>query len=474
MALVPTIGLEIHAELLTRSKVFCTCGASFGGETNTRTCPNCAGLPGSLPVLNRSAVEFIIRAGLITDCEIAGFTKWDRKNYFYPDLPKAYQISQMTRPVCVNGHVIINAGDNAKNIRINRIHLEEDAGKLVHDGAYSLADYNRCGVPLIELVTEPDFHEILEVTAFVEQIRLRYLYAGICDGRMEQGSLRCDVNISLAEDGAPLGTRTEIKNLNSTRNIARAIEYEIWRQTEVLRGGGAVIQETRSLTESGETAVLRSKEDADDYRYFPDPDIPPLVVTLEEIAQIKAGLPEMPHVRQEKYLGEYCLTKPETDILLSEKALSDFYDGVVSGGQTPRVAANYVLSELLYRLNLGEGDIGALPFTPADFSRLITLVESGQVNRANLKEILRQMLESGKKPDDICEENNYIIKEDLSLVSGTIAKIIAENPAPVAQYRAGEQKVFGFLMGLANKQLKESALPKAIKEELTKQLGARE
>ena len=276
MKLYPTIGLEIHAELLTNSKVFCTCSAEFGGEPNSRCCPVCSGLPGTLPVLNSKAVEYIIKAGYIMNCEILRFTKWDRKNYFYPDLPKAYQISQMPRPVCLGGHVDVTVDGEQKTMRINRIHLEEDAGKLVHDDIerVSLADYNRCGIPLIEIVTEPDFHSAAEVIAFFEKIRLMLQYAGVCDGKLEQGSMRCDVNISLAEkDSDKLGTRTEVKNLNSTKAIQRAIEYEIYRQTELIENGERVVQETLHFNDAtGETSSLRSKEDAHDYRYFPDPD----------------------------------------------------------------------------------------------------------------------------------------------------------------------------------------------------------
>ena len=284
-AYFPTMGLEIHAELLTKSKVFCTCSAEFGGTPNSRCCPVCSGLPGTLPVLNQKAVEYIIKAGYVMNCDISRFTKWDRKNYFYPDLPKAYQISQMPRPVCLSGTVNINVNGEDKVIRINRIHLEEDAGKLVHDDVnrISLADYNRCGVPLIEIVTEPDFHSADEVIAFIEKIKLLLQYAGICDCKMEQGSIRCDVNISIAPKGSTeLGTRTELKNLNSLKAIARAIEVEIERQEELLESGERVIQQTRRFNEQlGETTAMRSKEDAHDYRYFPDPDIPPIIFTEE-------------------------------------------------------------------------------------------------------------------------------------------------------------------------------------------------
>ncbi|MDR0821409.1 MAG: Asp-tRNA(Asn)/Glu-tRNA(Gln) amidotransferase subunit GatB [Oscillospiraceae bacterium] len=467
--LKPTIGLEIHAELLTQSKVFCTCPASFGGSENSRCCPVCSGLPGTLPVLNQKAVEFIIRAGMATECDISLFTKWDRKNYFYPDLPKAYQISQMPRPVCLNGKVRLKSG---KVIRINRIHLEEDAGKLTHEGGATLADYNRCGIPLIELVTEPDFASAEEVTEFVAEIRARYMYCGISDGKMEQGSLRVDVNISLADEHADtLGTRSEIKNLNSLRSIARAIEYETHRQGEILGKGGKVTQETLRFSDgTGETSSLRSKEDAHDYRYFPDPDIPPVLITEEEIAVIRGTMPEMPSSRYDRYVNKCGIPHKDAENIVADKHLSDFFDEAATLLDEPRKIANYLLSELLYRINLGEGTTDNLPFTPADFVRVIELVEGGKVSRSHLKDILREMLATGSKPDSICEQNNYLIKEDLSLVSDTIDKILAENVAAVAQLKNGEQKVFGFLMGKANSLLKGAATPKIIKETLEKKL----
>lgn len=472
MRLYPTIGLEIHAELLTKSKVFCTCSAEFGGEPNSRCCPVCSGLPGTLPILNRKAVEYIVKAGYTMNCDISRFTKWDRKNYFYPDLPKAYQISQMPRPVCLNGHVDIRVNGEDKVIRINRIHLEEDAGKLVHDEAahVSLADYNRCGIPLIEIVTEPDFHSAEDVTAFVEKIRQLLQYAGVCDGKMEQGSLRCDVNISLAEPGAPLGTRAEIKNLNSVKAIGRAIDYEIYRQTEILESGGRVHQETRRFSDStGETTAMRSKEDAHDYRYFPDPDIPPIIFTEQELEEIRASLPEMPEQRLARYLA-WGIAKNEAETLLSDKRISDFFDAAAASYPNPKAIASFILVELMRRINLGEADMGTLPFDGSALARLVELGEADKINKSNMKDILRSMLETGKTADQIAEEENLWIREDLGLAESVIDKLLADNPGPVEQYRNGEQKVFGFLMGQANRALKGSATPKAIKELLEKKL----
>lgn len=473
MKLYPTIGLEIHAELLTKSKVFCTCSAEFGGEPNSRCCPVCSGLPGTLPVLNQRAVEYIIKAGYVMNCDISRFTKWDRKNYFYPDLPKAYQISQMPRPVCLNGHVDIVSEGVEKRIRINRIHLEEDAGKLIHDDQtkQTLADYNRCGIPLIEIVTEPDFHSAADVTAFVEKIRLLLQYAGICDGKMEQGSLRCDVNISLAEkDAKELGTRAELKNINSVRAIGRAIEYEIYRQTEILESGGKVIQETRRFTESGETVAMRSKEDAQDYRYFPDPDIPPIIFTEEELEEIKSSIPEMPESRRERYINEYGIAPNEADSLINNKAVCFFFEDALKCYNKPKTVSSFILVELMRRINTGEADMDNLPFEPKDLARLVEIMDTDKINKSHGKDILRTMLETGKAPDAVCDEENLWIKEDLGQAEAVIDKIMADNPGPVEQYRNGETKVFGFLMGQANRQLKGAATPGAIKEILERKL----
>ncbi len=470
----PTIGLEIHAELLTKSKVFCSCSAEFGGAPNSRCCPVCSGLPGTLPVLNRTAVEYIIKAGYVTNCEISRFTKWDRKNYFYPDLPKAYQISQMPRPVCLNGYVDIRTSGGEKRIRINRIHLEEDAGKLVHDDTarVSLADYNRCGIPLIETVTEPDFHSAEEVVAFVEKLRLLFKYAGICDGRMEQGSLRCDVNISVAERGSEkLGTRAEIKNLNSTKAIARAIEYEIFRQSEILEAGGAVEQETRRFSDStGETSTLRSKEDAHDYRYFPDPDIPPIIFTEEELDAIRESLPELPEARRERYLSQYGIKEADADTLIADKEICDFFEEALKTYDNPKSVLSFLLGEFMRRINLGEMSMDTLKVGADEIARLLRYGDTDKINKNNYKNIFKAMLETGKSPEQICDEENYWVKEDSALLESVIEKLIADNPKPAEQYRSGETKVFGFFMGQANKALKGQATPGAIREMLEKKL----
>ena len=473
MRYYPTMGLEIHAELLTKSKVFCSCSAEFGGEPNTRCCPVCSGLPGTLPVLNRRAVEYIIKAGYVMNCDISRFTKWDRKNYFYPDLPKAYQISQMPRPVCLYGHVDIKANGYDKTIRINRIHLEEDAGKLIHEGGISLADFNRCGIPLIEIVTEPDFHSAEEVVAFLEKIKLLLQYAGICDCKMEQGSIRCDVNISIAPEGSEkLGTRTELKNLNSLKAIAKAIEVEIARQAEILDKGGEIVQETRRFNEAAmETLAMRSKEDAHDYRYFPDPDIPPIIFTEGELADIRASLPEMPEQRMERYRTEYGISENDAVIIVSDKRVSDFFDEAVSGCKSPKNVASYLVGEFMRRVNLGEIDLDELKFSGRDFARLVEYLYSDKLSQNNAKLILGEMAQHGGSPESIADEQDLWIKEDTEQLSAVVDDIIASNPKAAEQYRSGDQKVFGFFMGQANKALKGAASPKAIQEYIRKKLS---
>lgn len=474
-AYFPTMGLEIHAELLTASKVFCTCSAEFGGEPNSRCCPVCSGLPGTLPVLNRRAVEYIVKAGYVMNCNISRFTKWDRKNYFYPDLPKAYQISQMPRPVCLDGHVDINVNGEEKSIRINRIHLEEDAGKLVHDDVnrVSLADYNRCGIPLIEIVTEPDFHTADEVIAFMEKVRLLLQYAGICDCKMEQGSIRCDVNISIAPKGSTeLGTRTELKNLNSLKAIAKAIEVEIERQEELLDNGERVIQQTRRFNEAlGETTAMRSKEDAHDYRYFPDPDIPPIIFTEEELEEIRASLPEMPEQRVKRYVEQYGIKKSDADLIVGDKKICDFFDEALAEYDNPKAIANYINGELMRRINLGEADMSCLKFTGREFAQLVELLQTDKLSQANTKAVLGEMLLNGGSPKAIADEKDLWIKEDNDLLAKVADEIIANNPRPVEQYKNGDKKVFGFFMGQANKALKGAASPKAIQDYITKKLS---
>lgn len=382
---IPVIGLEVHAELLTKSKVFCTCNAEFGGDPNTRCCPVCTGMPGTLPVINQTAVEYAVKAGFALGCDINKFSVFDRKNYFYPDLPKAYQISQLNLPLCINGIVTIEVGGKKKDIRVNRIHLEEDAGKLVHDdfNAVSLADYNRCGVPLIEIVTEPDIASAEEARAFVEKVSLLLQYAGVCDCKMEQGSLRADVNVSIMKPGdKEFGTRTECKNLNSLKSITRAIDFEIKRQSRLLDMGKKVIQETRRFNDNrGETTSMRTKEDAHDYRYFPEPDILQVNFTDEMLDEIKAKLPEMPHKRLARYINEYGLSETDAKILVNQKRVSDFFDDALKTYNNPKSIANFIIVELLRRVNLGEVSMESLPFAADAFAKLVQMADTEKVSR---------------------------------------------------------------------------------------------
>ena len=473
MKLIPTIGLEIHAELLTNSKIFCSCSAEYGGGPNSRCCPGCSAFPGTLPVMNKKAIELIIKAGSIMNCEIPLFTKWDRKNYFYPDLPRAYQISQLARPVCRGGHVDIKTSGGEKRIRINRIHLEEDAGKLIHDQSpkYSLADYNRSGMGLIEIVTEPDFHSAEEACAFVEKIRLMLQYADVCNGKMEQGALRCDVNISLAPEGAPLGVRAEIKNLNSLRSIARAIEYEIHRHTEAIGHNEPLYQQTRRFSDStGETFAMRNKENAHDYRYFPDPDIPPIAFEESQLEAIIASVPEMPEKRFNRYTGELGISAGDAEILTGSRILSDFFEAALKEYDSPKPVCAFILTEVLRRVNLGEMSLENPPFTAGAVGRLVKYGYTDKISRGDMKEVLRAMIETGGTPEEVCDEKGFWIKEDMGLVEGVIDKVLKNNPAAAEQYRNGEQKVFGFLMGLANKELKGAATPVIIKQALERKL----
>ena len=396
---IPVIGLEVHAELLTKSKVFCTCNAEFGGDPNSRCCPVCTGMPGTLPVINQTAVEYAVKAGFALGCDINKFSVFDRKNYFYPDLPKAYQISQLNLPLCINGVVTIEVDGKKKDIRVNRIHLEEDAGKLVHDdfNAVSLADYNRCGVPLIEIVTEPDISSAEEAKAFVEKVSLLLQYAGVCDCKMEQGSLRADVNVSIMRpEDKEFGTRTECKNLNSLKSIGRAIDFEIKRQSRLLDMGKKVIQETRRFNDNrGETTSMRTKEDAHDYRYFPEPDILQVNFTDEMLDEIKAKLPEMPHKRLARYTGEYGLSEVDAKILVNQKRVSDFFDESLKVYNNPKSVANFIIVELLRRVNLGEVSMDSLPFEADAFAKLVEMADTDKVSKNDAKKILREMISSG-------------------------------------------------------------------------------
>lgn len=460
----PVIGLEIHCELLTDSKVFCTCQNEFGGSENTRVCPRCSGMPGTLPLLNQGAVKLAAKAGFATDCTVHNYSSFDRKNYFYPDLPKAYQITQFESPICTDGYITVCSG---KKIRINRIHIEEDAGKLVHDDyeGISMADYNRCGVPLIEIVTEPDFRTVDEVQDFVEQIALRLKYADVCDARMEQGSLRVDVNISIMPEGSTeFGTRAEIKNLNSLKAIGRAIEYEIQRQSEILDNGGTVVQETRRFNDNhGDTKALRSKEEAHDYRYFPEPDIPPVQFTDEEMEEIKKSMPEMPQKRFARYTEEYGLPNDDAKLIISSRAFSDFYESAVKINPDYRQIANMMLGELNRNLNDTQSTIEDVKFSPAELAKVVKMSSDGIISKNAAKDILTIMFNNGGEPESIAKEHGFIMDNDASGLEEIVDKIISENADSVESYKSGNQKIFGFLMGQVIKAAGKGANPQLAK-----------
>jgi aspartyl-tRNA(Asn)/glutamyl-tRNA(Gln) amidotransferase subunit B len=417
-------------------------------------------------VLNRAAVEGAVKAGLALGCRIARRARWDRQNYFYADSPKAYQISQLYAPLCLGGGLEIGG----RFIRLNHIHLEEDAGKLVHDAARNRTrvDFNRCGVPLIEIVTEPDMRSAEEAAAFIEQARLALVYAGVCDGKMEQGSLRVDANVSVMPEGArELGTRTEVKNLNSFRHVAAAIEHEAARQRAVLEEGGRVVQETRRfLADSGETAPLRSKEDAHDYRYFPDPDVLPLDVPEADVERLRAQLPEPPLARRARYVGEHGMSGQDADTILARRFVSDFYDAAVALGADPREAGNMVRGEVSRWLGeAGQGQ-SSIPMAPQELVRLLRMARDGEITAADAKKACAAMLATGAGADAAVDAGGMRVREDAAAVEAAAREAVERNPAAAAQYRAGDKKVFGFFMGQCNKALKGKAHPKSVERAL--------
>ncbi|MBR5155064.1 MAG: Asp-tRNA(Asn)/Glu-tRNA(Gln) amidotransferase subunit GatB [Clostridia bacterium] len=464
------IGLEIHAELSTKTKAFCTCDASFGGDPNTHICPVCTGQPGALPVINHAAVEYAMRAGLALNCDINRYTRFDRKNYFYPDLPKAYQISQLDLPLCVNGKVELSTGTV---VRIHQIHLEEDAGKMVHDDYHgqSYADYNRCSVPLIEIVTEPDINSPEEAAEFVSKIALYLKYLNVCDAKMQEGSIRADVNISLKPAGSDiLGDRAEIKNLNSFRSIQRAIESEIARQTEILDQGGKVVQETRRFDDAtGTTSSLRSKENANDYRYFPEPDILAITFTEEDIEKAKSEIPLLPHERVEIYTKEYGLTDEDARVLTSEKYLSDFFDETVAIYPMYKNVSNMFQTEIMRRVK--ETDSEEIAISAKNFAKVCEMADKNTVNRNDAKTIIRIMFEEGGEPEEIAKTNGFIVVEDTEAIANVVDALFAERPDLIEDYKNGKTNVFGFFMGQANRALKGKATPMSVKAYLEKKFN---
>lgn len=462
------IGLEVHVELATKTKIFCSCTTEFGGEPNTHVCPVCTGMPGTLPVLNKKVVEFAIAAGLATNCSITRFTKFDRKNYFYPDLPKAYQVSQLYLPICRNGHIDIEVNGEEKSIGIHEIHMEEDAGKLVHDPweDCTLVDYNRCGVPLIEIVSEPDMRCAEEVLAYLEKLRLILQYLGVSDCKMNEGSLRVDVNLSVREVGAKeFGTRTEMKNLNSFKAIARAIEGERKRQIELIEYGKQVVQETRRWDENKDTSyAMRSKEDAMDYRYFPEPDLVPIEISEEWIQSIKAKEPELRDAKMLRYVTEYEIPEYDASIITSSKAMADMFEATVAICKEPKEVSNWLMVETMRLLREHEMDATNLRFSPENLAKLISLVNQNVINRTVAKEVFELVFDKNIDPATYVEEKGLKMVNEEGAVKSIIEKVVVANPQSVEDYKAGKTKAMGFLVGQTMKEMKGKANPAMINE----------
>ncbi|MCU7495958.1 MAG: Asp-tRNA(Asn)/Glu-tRNA(Gln) amidotransferase subunit GatB [Ignavibacteria bacterium] len=470
------IGLEVHAQLLTDTKIFCGCSTKFGNPPNTNVCPICLGHPGVLPVLNKKVVEFAVLMGLATNCRINFDSVFARKNYFYPDLPKGYQISQYEAPICENGFVEIELKDGTKrNIGLTRIHMEEDAGKSIHDLAEATyVDVNRCGVPLIEIVSEPDMHTPEEAYEYLSRIRQTVQYLGICDGNMEEGSLRCDANVSVRLKGEKkLGTKTEVKNMNSFKNVEKALLYEIDRQIEILEDGGRIIQETL-LWDAGNNIALpmRSKEEAHDYRYFPEPDLMPVAISQEWFNEIKAGLPELPKERKLRFISEFSLPVYDAEILTSSRDLADYYEKAVSVTKDYKSVSNWVMGEVLKIVNENKITVSSFSIRPENLGRLINLINDNTVSGKIAKDVFQIMLGEDKDPAVIIKERNLVQITDTSELEGVIDSVLESNPKDVKEFLSGKEKVIGFFVGQIMKETKGKANPKAVNEILRKRLNA--
>ena len=456
-------GLEVHTELATATKIFCSCSTEFGGEPNTHVCEICSGMPGTLPVLNERVLEFAVRTGLATNCEITMYNKFDRKNYFYPDLPKAYQISQLYLPICRNGYIEINDSINGgkKKVRIHEIHMEEDAGKLIHDewSDCTLVNYNRCGVPLLEIVSEPDIASADEAVEYVEKLRAILQFCGVSDCKMQEGSLRADVNVSVMEKGSKeFGTRTEMKNINSFKAIHNAVESEAQRQIEIIEDGGRVVQETRRWDDSkGTSYAMRSKEDAQDYKYFPDPDLPPVLLTDEYVENIRASLPELPEAKRERYMTEFKLSEYDTSMICSSVAYVKLFERTVEITGNPKDSANWIMGELMKMLN----DTQTLPenmsFRADSLGEIINMLNSNKISRDSAKKVFAAVFTDDVIPADYVKENDMETVSDTGAIKAVIEEVIASNQKAVEEYKEGKEKSFNFLIGQSMRALKGKA-----------------
>lgn len=470
-------GLEVHTELATKTKIFCSCSTEFGGEPNTHVCEICSGMPGTLPVLNEKVLEFAVRTGLATNCEITMYNKFDRKNYFYPDLPKAYQISQLYLPICRNGYIEINDSINGgkKKVRIHEIHMEEDAGKLVHDewSDCTLVNYNRCGVPLLEIVSEPDIASADEAVEYVQKLREILQFCGVSDCKMQEGSLRADVNVSVMEKGSTeFGTRTEMKNINSFKAIHNAIETESQRQIELIEDGGTVIQETRRWDDSkGYSYAMRSKEDAQDYKYFPDPDLPPVQLTDEYVSSIRDSLPELPEAKKERYMSEFGLSEYDTSMICSSVSYVSLFERTVEITKNPKDSANWIMGELMKMLN----DTQTLPenmaFDKDSLGEIINMLNGNKISRDSAKKVFKAVFEENVNPAEYVKANNMEMVSDTGAIKPIVEEVIANNPKAVAEYKEGKEKAIGFLIGQAMRALRGKAPASEVTKILKELLG---
>ena len=476
MEFEPVIGLEVHAQLNTVTKIFCGCSTAFGAPPNTHTCPVCLGMPGVLPVLNRRVVDFTLRMALATHCNINSESRFARKNYFYPDLPKGYQISQYELPIASSGWIEIQVAGGRKRIGINRIHMEEDAGKLIHDPLrpVSRVDFNRTGVPLIEIVSEPDLRSPEEAGAYLRQLRAVVRYLGICDGNLEEGSFRCDANVSIRPFGEQMfGTRAELKNLNSFKHVEKALQYEIMRQTETLRDGGRVTQETRLWDpDRNRSTSMRGKEEAHDYRYFPDPDLLPLTISTEWIERVRKELPELPEAKRNRFVADYGLPAYDADLLTTDRELADYFETCLKTFDNPKPVSNWIMGPLLGLLNTAGKSIDASPISPENLGRLLQLIEEGVISGKIAKTVFDEMAVSGHAPDRIVKERGLVQVSDASHIETAVEKVMAENAAEVQAYRAGKTKLLGFFVGQVMRETKGKANPQVVNEVLKSKLGA--
>jgi aspartyl-tRNA(Asn)/glutamyl-tRNA(Gln) amidotransferase subunit B len=470
------IGLEVHAQLRTKSKIFCGCSSEFGAAPNTHTCPVCLGMPGVLPVLNRKVVDYALKMALATNCTIAAVSRFARKNYFYPDLPKGYQISQYELPIAEHGHVVIEVNGTEKPIGITRIHMEEDAGKLIHNPQrpVSMVDFNRSGVPLIEIVSEPDLRTPGEAGAYLRQLRAILRYLEICDGNMEEGSFRCDANVSIRPLGTDvLGTRTELKNMNSFKHVESALAYEIYRQQGVIEDGQDVVQETRLWDpEKGVTASMRGKEEAHDYRYFPDPDLLPLVIDQHWIEKIKTGLPEMPAAKKRRFMADHSLSSEDAALLTSSRAMADYYEECVRHFPEPKTVFNWVAGSLLAKLNAENKTIEESPVSVQRLAQLLQLIASGVISGKIAKAVFEEMASTGKDPQTIVQEKGLVQITDEEAIQKIVTKVMEDHGKEVADYKAGKTKLLGFLVGQVMKATQGKANPKVVNEILKEMLAS--